>query len=332
MLHNKDDFSLPCSPIKLSHRQSGTRKSDYLKQLHVFWKGHQYKTNNIDKIFSSVWLNDRDILVGTKCNRLLLISNDKIIPIPTLFPTPDPNYINHTKNYCQGIHSIVMNSSKTLMGISGGKPYEIIIMRLPELIPMAVCLGHEDLVFQLEFIDDHILTSCSRDMKVGIWELSSNYYSGLTPSGLPVFKPKSMMQGHSARVRDLTVDHFNSQVFTCSADHTCKIWDLNTGQTVLSFQPQFCQEMICSSISDNLYTVGSQSHVTLFDNRVKDVVHTFDGKDEGWGIRSLIINDDLITIGGGKGRISFYDITARQYLPIQEKEYHVSGDGWFDYS
>eukprot|EP00834_Sanchytrium_tribonematis_P002199 NODE_63_length_26141_cov_1.022656.p10 type:complete len:335 gc:universal NODE_63_length_26141_cov_1.022656:6341-7345(+) len=323
------DFSIPASPVKQLSNLQYTRKIDCLKIIQNFWESQEYKTIQIDKIFSSVWINERDILVGTKCNHLLLLSNDKIIKIPTLFPEPDPNYIKHTRNYCQGIHSLEVNPSKTLMGVSGGKPYEIVIMRLPELVPMAVCLGHDDLVFQLEFIDDHTLASCSRDMKVGIWELSSAYYCGLTESGLPIFKPKTMMEGHAARVRDLSIDHIKNQVFTCSADHSCKVWDLETSQAILSFQPNYCEEMICSSISQNLYSVGSQTHVTLFDSRIKQAILSVEGKDEGWGIRSLDLHNETITIGGGKGRISFFDITASKYLPVKDKPYHVSGDGWF---
>eukprot|EP00835_Amoeboradix_gromovi_P005985 NODE_630_length_5791_cov_0.338370.p2 type:complete len:338 gc:universal NODE_630_length_5791_cov_0.338370:1621-608(-) len=329
MLNIKDQFSLPSSPIKQTHVPIATRKTDYLKQLHVFWEDHPYKTNKIDKIFSSVWLNERDLLIGTKCNRLLLISEEKVIPIPTMFPTPDPDYTTHTTSYCQGIHSLVLNPSKTLMGVSGGKPYEILIMRLPELIPIAVCQGHDDLVFQLEFIDDHTLASCSRDMRVGLWELSSTYYSGSTKDQLPIFRPKLIMNGHSGRVRDLAVDHFRNQVYTCSADQTCKIWDLINGEVISTFKPEFGQEMISSSISHNIYAVGSQTHVTVYDSRMGKIIHSVEGKDEGWGIRSLILHNDLLTIGGGKGRISFYDFTARDYLPIADKSFHVSGEGWF---
>ena len=141
-----------------------------------------------------------------------------------------------------------------------------------------------------------------------------------------------MLSGHSGRVRDLAIDHTKHQVFTCSADHTCKVWDLQSEMSILSFQPQYCQEMTCSSISEHLYAVGSQTHVTLFDSRMKEVVHSFDGNDDGWGVRSLIIHEDILTVGGGKGRISFYDFTARQYLEIQDKKYHTSGNGWFDFS
>ena len=43
----------------------------------------------------------------------------------------------------------------------------------------------------------------------------------------------------------------------------------------------------------------------------------------------MIIHDDLITIGGGKGRISFYDMAAGQYIPVENKSFLTSGEGWF---
>lgn len=50
------------------------------------------------------------------------------------------------------------------------------------------------------------------------------------------------------------------------------------------------------------------------DARAGRVVHSFDSLDDGWGVRCLHSDRDVITVGGALGRISFYDVRAQAYI------------------
>jgi WD repeat-containing protein 40A len=74
-----------------------------------------------------------------------------------------------------------------------------------------------------------------------------------------------------------------------------------------------------------LLAVGSQTHVTLVDSRqcvpVSTWAHTgilssFPSIDEKMGVRSLVWQDHVVTIGGGYGRLSFYDTRKNGYLNL----------------
>ncbi|ORX87753.1 WD40 repeat-like protein, partial [Anaeromyces robustus] len=72
---------------------------------------------------------------------------------------------------CSGIHGIAVNSSNTLLAIGSNKPFEIILYHLPDLHPIGILTGHNDLVFSVEFIDDYTVISGSRDMNISIWNV-----------------------------------------------------------------------------------------------------------------------------------------------------------------
>jgi WD repeat-containing protein 40A len=38
--------------------------------------------------------------------------------------------------------------------------------------------------------------------------------------------------------------------------------------------------------------------------------------DEGWGVKSLSTFDHLVTVGGGLGRLSFFDVRKCEYLAL----------------
>jgi WD repeat-containing protein 40A len=71
------------------------------------------KNCNLNKIFCAQWLDDRKILMGTKCNSILIMdttSGRYAIQSP-IKSHPSSKQIN---NHC-GIHSIAINPSRTML-------------------------------------------------------------------------------------------------------------------------------------------------------------------------------------------------------------------------
>ena len=127
------------------------------------------------QVFSSSWLTDDSILMGTKSNDLLLYNiNSKIVDyIPKISSTVSHKFEkNNQANYKGGIHSIVTNPSKSLLCTNGVNNCDIAIYKLPTVDPF--CIGecaHTDFIFDTCWLDDQFLISISRDNSLALWKI-----------------------------------------------------------------------------------------------------------------------------------------------------------------
>jgi len=129
-----------------------------------------FEETQINKIFASHWLNERQVVMGTKCNKLLVfdVVSHQVSYIPMLkssgrYPTADPP--------C-GIHSISINPSNTLLATGGHSTNDVAIYSLPTFDPVAVCEnGHADWVFGIDWIDDQFFVSGSRDSNICLYRV-----------------------------------------------------------------------------------------------------------------------------------------------------------------
>ncbi|ORZ34794.1 WD40-repeat-containing domain protein [Catenaria anguillulae PL171] len=349
--------------------------------------------SGFDKVFASQWIDDHHILIGTKCNRLLLLSTltTRIVEIPYLSVTTGAAAASsaaHSSNVtavrsplyrgdstrpphlarqdsgigsmsstetstnagsarparpsartpdsplaCVGIHSIAVNPSKTRMAVGSGKPYEVVVYSLPEMVPVCLMTGHSDLVFSLTFVSDDVLVTASRDTTVGIFSLRSDPSEYLeTECGvLPVIRPMGVRQEHTSKVRDIKYNPAAKQLTTLGLDSTVRLWDVNRMHVTSKTNLHFPQETVCLGLDPDrsLISIGSQAHVSLLDTRTlgnrneritsaSRILHSFKSPDEGWGVRSLAHIEHLVTCGGGMGRIGFYDLRALHFLPVGE--------------
>ncbi|KAH6595831.1 hypothetical protein BASA50_005558 [Batrachochytrium salamandrivorans] len=310
-----------------------------------------------DKLFASAWLSDNEVLLGTKCNKLHVLSLDTgrrieipsfadckvngILPIQPSERTPaefvgvrqhqqqqqqQPSANSPlTVQNCAGIHSISINPSKTLVAVGGGSPAEHVqIYTLPTFEPYALLQGHSDVVFSVAWLNDRTLMSGSRDAQLIHWSLDpSRAACTVQPyplhSSVSIYSPSLVRKEHMGKVRDLKYDQSTQRAFTLSSDGFVKIWDASSGSysVISSVLLYHSTETVCLALekTHHLVAVGSQNHVSLIDPRIGSVVHMLKSCDEGWGVRSLCIDRDTLTVGGGLGRISFYDLRSQQYLP-----------------
>ncbi|KAJ3048567.1 DDB1- and CUL4-associated factor 12, partial [Rhizophlyctis rosea] len=306
-----------------------------------------FPLENLDKIFTSLWLSPTTLLFGTKCNKLFILNTltSKKIEIPSISYHPSsisslssfsPSSTSPTSHLdtstppSSGIHSISINPSKTMVAVGAGKPTEYIqIYSLPSFTPHAILVGHTDMVFSVSWYDDETLLSGSRDMSVKMWRVpspisdESQYWGGKTIRALDgteimVVEEYVERREHTAKVRDLTTHQSRNETVTLGLDGYLKIWSLTPTTLILSNSiPLYhTSETVCLALDapNTLYAVGSQAHISLIDPRSSRVVKAIESLDEGWGVRSLSINHGVITIGGGFSRVSFYDLRASNYI------------------
>jgi len=79
----------------------------------------------------------------------------------------------------------------------------------------------------------------------------------------------------------------------------------------------------------NIIAVGSQHFVTFLDPRSSSIIHKAPSQDQDWGVRSLSCKwGTVVTVGGGMGRISFFDLQKNSYREVVGVKYLETGHGW----
>jgi WD repeat-containing protein 40A len=73
-----------------------------------------------------------------------------------------------------GIHAVRINKSGTLLATGGKQSCDVAVYALPTFDPVFVGAGaHEDLIFDITWIDDQLFVSGSRDSTLALWKVSS---------------------------------------------------------------------------------------------------------------------------------------------------------------
>ncbi|ORX46630.1 WD40 repeat-like protein [Piromyces finnis] len=130
-----------------------------------------------------------------------------------------------------------------------------------------------------------------------------------------VSTPSTIRREHKDKVRDLKFNKYTKQFLSISSDHCVKLWDANTLDVINSLNLKREKDTVCIGLEtdNNIYAIGSQSNVSIIDPRSTSVVHKIPSLDDGWGVRAVSFKYYNIAIGGGFGRLSFYDLRNQQY-------------------
>ncbi|XP_052277575.1 DDB1- and CUL4-associated factor 12-like isoform X9 [Dreissena polymorpha] len=295
---------------------------DYVSQLMPqLFREKEFRLGQINKVFSAKWLNHKQVVFGTKCNKLKVLDTQTsdVVVIPSLksssrsVPADCP---------C-GIHSVAINPSHTLLATGAEFTNDVAVYKLPSFDPY--CVGeraHTDWIFDLCWLDDEYLVTGSRDSNLGLWhidDVDSGETSPLWSLQVPEYSIKNPVVvkrcGTAKRVRALGCLQKRKEVGVLSLNGLFHIWDVE------SFSPSQCRKLpsnienvcMCVSQEKTLYGVGSQCHVFLIDPRMKTTL-SVESKFGKVGIRSVSFRNDIITFGTGMGHILFYDLRAKKYL------------------
>ncbi|GBC45853.1 uncharacterized protein OCT59_013715 [Rhizophagus irregularis] len=323
-------------PVNNSSFKSG-KIPQLMKEIEIDMENH-------DKVFSSHWISYNEVVVGTKCNKLLILNvqTNKRFEIP-LVCEQNLDSTQEIRN-CSGIRSIAVNPSKTLLAVGAGKPVQVTVYELPSFEPVAVFSGHSDLVFSVAWLDDYHLVSGSRDGTIRLWSIESKIISEmpLLPNKyINVHQPLLSRSELGGKVRDLQFNPKTEQIMTLSTEGYVRLWDASYLNGITKIPLTHTNENVCLTMNSkaNLFAVGSQEHISVVDPRTSSIVHEISSVDEGCGVRSLSFNNHMITTGGGYGRISFYDLRAQQYLCFPPEsnsdkslvlDYKETGVGWLN--
>jgi len=282
-----------------------------------------------DKVFASSWLDPSTAVLGTKDNKLLCwnVSKNqyKPIPMPDLGSPVPPDSC--------GIHDIDISPSKRFLATGGKSPLDTVVFSVDSLFPVCLFKGHEDWVFGAKFLEDDCLISVSRDSTVSLFKVVEG-----SPGGtVPIVGPTITRREHQTKVRALQYHRSKKQIATMSVDSAIKIWDRENLDVIASKSFPDLAEMVCLAIDDtnDLLAVGFQQGVCLIDMRDSSHVMTISLEEghRGTGVRSIDFYHHLTSIGGGSGRLSFFDLRNRCFVEMNdEKHYMTATEGWVDRS
>uniref|UniRef100_A0A0V0GB69 Putative wd40 repeat-containing protein n=1 Tax=Triatoma dimidiata TaxID=72491 RepID=A0A0V0GB69_TRIDM len=289
---------------------------------HDMFREHPISLNNMNKVFCSQWLSDRQVVFGTKCNKLMVydVVTERIDQIPSLYGKREPNADAPQGELSNGIHALQINPSHTLLASGAKNSSEIAFYRLPTLDP--VCLGegaHSDWVLDLCWLDDRFLVSGSKDTRLALWRLEED--DDMPPTdGMPCYRfidPVAAKECKFAqKVRALAFNEPKKELAALSVNGYIHIWDVERFRQKLSRKLPSCQDNVCIAVQKcgTLYAIGCKSYTLLLDSRTLQPVKKIPSRYSGCGIRSASFQGNLLTIGTGVGMIMFYDLKAGKYL------------------
>uniref|UniRef100_A0A2M4APH4 Putative wd40 repeat-containing protein n=1 Tax=Anopheles triannulatus TaxID=58253 RepID=A0A2M4APH4_9DIPT len=306
---------------------------------HDMFKETPIPLGNINKVFCSQWLSNRQVVFGTKCNKLMVydVNTRRVDAIPTL-----PNSRSGSPDTQSGIHACQINPSHTMLATGARHSADIAIYSLPTLDP--VCIGesaHTDWVFDMCWLDDQFLVSGSRDTKLALWRVNEDVMtypkgkeadelaengaeSAETEQQEPVqdvpryatISPVSVKDCRGAqKIRAVCFNREYRELALLSLNGYLHLFNAETFSQKLSRKLPNCQENVCIACQPRgLYAVGCRSYTLLLDPRTLQPVKKIASRYSGCGIRSASFQSNILTIGTGMGMLMFYDIRAGKYL------------------
>ena len=308
--------------------------------------------SRFDKCFAATWLDNDRVLFGTKDNQLAVyrVSTRECatVDLPrrsgaattthdlNARPGPVGLWRRHTTadepeelsddasgettltaamENC-GIHAIAVNPSRTRMVTGASNPNDAAVFTLPELLPTAMCVGHSDWVFGLDWITDNIFASGSRDSTVKIWSVPD--VDPAASAARQLTEPLAALDNHRDRVRDLKYCLESKRLASVSVEGGVMFTDPETMRVAERTRIRGKRELVCVATDGKLLAAGSAEHISFFDNRVSSIVRDERLVDDNReGIRSLSFcgGGRLLTCGSGGGEITFFDARAGKFLP-----------------
>ena len=136
---------------------------------------------------------------------------------------------------CDGIRSLSVNPSKTLLAVGLADPAVVMVYRIPDFTPVGITVrDHHDAVFSVQWLDDITFVTGSRDGSLGLWKCGSDGEADINKEELQTVPRlwSSHSDGYAPRIRDTKLTG-STTAASLAADGVVEIWDLEQRQKVL---------------------------------------------------------------------------------------------------
>ncbi|KAM9797712.1 WD repeat-containing protein 18 isoform X1 [Syngnathus typhle] len=189
---------------------------------------------------------------------------------------------------------------------------------------LSVVTRHYQDVTCIKFTDDgsHFVSG-GKDSVVLVWSLSSVIQVDLTHAP----EPRHILSHHSLPITDLHCGMMGAQarVATASLDQTVKLWELSSGELLLSvlfdveimsviFDP--CEHyLFCGGSDGNIFQVSLSTQNALADNLFQcdtDAKRTFKGHRKMVTCLSVSMDGTLLVSGSHDESVRLWDVQSKQ--------------------
>ena len=252
-----------------------------------------------NKIYCSHWITDDLIVYATKDKLLNLYNcrNNKTTLIKDYRTDEEKN--NHEKiAISTGIKSLDYKNNKLIIAINNNiDMYNL--NQFDKFDKINTFKSHTDWISKIQWVNggSNILTS-SKDQTVKIWNgygVNTNIYE---------------YEKYDNYCRDFKFDKFNNKLYCLSSNGVVNFFDVTKRKKYYKIKLKN-QECVVSEYNylKKLFVVGTKDSVILLDTRTKKKSLEIPNMNGNTGTRSLgWYNDNVLSIGGGTNKLSFYDI------------------------
>ncbi|CAI9731257.1 DDB1CUL4-associated and CUL4-associated factor 12-like [Octopus vulgaris] len=311
---------------KLAKRQAALNMPQLFKEK-------EFILEYFNKIFASQWLDKNLVVMGTKCNKLIVLDvvTGRMFDIPSLkgsssCAAPDS---------C-GIHSIEINPSRTYLATGAETTNDLAIYKLPTFDPLCVGeLAHKDWIYDMTWLTDDTIVTGSKDSTIAIWKIkeqNTEMYNALPPRYSHISPECIKRCGSAEKIRSFAYCKGRQELALSSLNEYFQTWDMNRTKQVLQLSLPHFREPVCMTYCNErqMYAVGSQAHVTFIDPRTPQQITSIKSKEGNSGIRSISVRHDVITLGTGLSVVIFLDVRTKQFLETPSGKHCqlVVSEGW----
>ena len=287
-----------------------------------------------DKAFACAWLDERAALVSTKCHRLFRFDFRRGGGGASARRREIAMDVGGARGGAGGAHAIAQTKTRDRLCVSGGPGHDVIGFERggegDAIVPAYALRGHEDVVFGMDFIHRDALASASRDGSLRIFRLpreTSEEECAVCASPVVSIEPTrggcGSRSSEKLRGVKLVYDAPSPQLATISSSGTVYQFDASTPHVVSQeYKLRGFAETSCVATDGRVVAVGSRAHIGLIDFRMRGVVASF--AVHSTRRRSLSLSatrslsfaphESILTIGGGRENVDFFDVRMRRYL------------------
>ena len=232
-----------------------------------------------------------------------------------------------------GAHAVVCSELREHVLCSGGPDHDVVSFArdvdTDALVPRLALRGHEDVVFGIDFCSRDTAATCSRDGTVKIWRLPRvsdvTEYDYIACAKSIVPHPSCGIQNE--RIRGVkSVGNHLATVSSGGVVHQLDIEHGMNGGLVRMYPFPGYLETSCIATNGRTVVVGSRTHVGFADFRERrlhaSVALPFDDMNSVRSLSWITQSSHLLTFGGGRGTIYFYDERVRRYLNNEQGFVH----------
>ena len=266
-------------------------------------------------IFTSCWIGEDRIAVGTKDNQLTvwdIHQNDlRQIELPYTTVIYDRGCGIHDMDFCE-------LGTNGLFICGGDSPNDIALFETNSFQPIGLLQGHSDWMFGCKFVSENMIVSGGKDGNIYFWKcdkFSQRAQNGISQKNsqqrsFTVINPFGGIFSDNGKIRCVSVEKTRKICMSLNTNGTVGLWDAESMRHIQNEVLNDYSELNTMDVKqqDNLIAVGSKGYTSLIDPRSDNEALCIAHVDIKWGVRSVLFLDNFLVIGGGSGVVSFVDM------------------------